>query len=480
LPNVNKKSLREEFDALKQEFESLAKKGKISSEARLLFKSMFTMFELVLAVFLEKQTKKTSRNSSIPSSQTDKDQSQKTSQTSRGKKELDKKFDNSRTVKSIEIAEVGVCQDCGEDLSDIKPDGHERRTKIDIIFEKTEEHIDAEVKTCPNCSSENKGEFPPEFFGPLQYGIGIKAYVISLVVSQMVALGRVKNMVKTLIGVTMSEATILSYILKLYEMLESWEKMAIEELIKTKASNLDETSLRVNKKNYWIHVYSSGTITLKFLHKKRGTEAIEDIGIIPRYGGVIIHDCWSPYFCYDNCLHAICGSHLLRDLQFIIDSNGYSFAGNMKKLLQETCRVVSDRKSKKLKSCEYANLQKRYRNILTRGEKELPEIPEKKSGKRGRIAKPDAHNLHERLRNHEEAVLLFAKNPHVSFTNNRAERDLRMDKVKQKVSGCFRSELLANVYCRVSSYLQTMKYLGYNPLVAIQMALKGDIPKISS
>ena len=124
---------------------------------------------------------------------------------------------------------------------------------------------------------------------------------------------------------------------------------------------------------------------------------------------------------------------------------------------------------------EYANLQRRYRNILSQGEKELPPIPSRQNGKRGRIAKTDAHNLWERLKEYETAVLLFAKLPHVSFTNNRAERDLRMSKVKQKVSGCFRAELLAQAYCRISSYLQTMANKGYNPLIAIQMALSGQI-----
>ena len=114
------------------------------------------------------------------------------------------------------------------------------------------------------------------------------------------------------------------------------------------------------------------------------------------------------------------------------------------------------------------------RNILTRGEKELPLIPIKPNGQRGNMAKSDAHNLWERLKKHETAVLLFSKNFAVSFTNNRAERDIRMAKVKQKVSGCFRTELYANAYCRISSYLQTMANKGHNPLIAIQMALSGE------
>ena len=148
----------------------------------------------------------------------------------------------------------------------------------------------------------------------------------------------------------------------------------------------------------------------------------------------------------------------------------------MQRLLKETAFRVAKRKRKKLTKKQYANLQKRYRNILTRGAKELPIIPPKPNGKKGKIAKSDAHNLWERLKEHEEAVLLFAKNAYVSFTNNRAERDLRMGKVKQKISGCFRNSNMAHAYCRISSYLQTMANKGYNPLIAIQMALEGNIP----
>jgi transposase len=148
----------------------------------------------------------------------------------------------------------------------------------------------------------------------------------------------------------------------------------------------------------------------------------------------------------------------------------------MKKLLLENCRKVAERKEKCLTAKEYANLQKRYRNIITRGGKELPDIPPKPKGKRGKMAKSDAHNLWERFQKYETAILLFAKEPHVPFTNNRAERDLRMAKVKQKVSGCFRRKQYAQAYCRISSYLQTMANQGINPLVAIQMALVDKIP----
>ena len=343
------------------------------------------------------------------------------------------------------------------------------------MFEKTIEHIDAEIKHCPSCQAAVKAPFPNEFQGPLQYGNGIKAFVICLLVTQMVALKRAQNMLKTLLGKVISETTMLSYVIRLYQALEQWELAAKETLLKQPALHTDETSLRVEKKNYWIHVYSAGDITLKCLHRKRGSEAMEDINLIPRYGGTIIHDCWASYLSYEHCSHGLCGSHILRELTFVIDSNNYRWARNMKKLLQEACRQVSKSKRKQLTQQQYARLQRRYRNILTRGETEMPTVLKKTTGRRGRIAKSDAHNLLERLVKYEGAALLFACNPHVAFTNNRAERDLRMAKVKQKISGCFRNQKYAHAYCRISSYLQTMANKGVNSLVAIQMALSGEI-----
>ena len=475
MPSVNKQSLRQEFDQLRMRFDNLSTEGKISPEASALIQAMIMLFELLIAVFMEKNTRKNNRNSSIPSSQTEKDTTAVTGTNGKGKKQNDALSGNTRTVETTQIAKVKDCEFCGEALDDIPVTSHERRTKIDIIFEKVVNHVDAEIKICPHCDMPNKGRFPEDLPGPLQYGPGIKGYVVNLLIAQMVSLKRVQLMIQTLIGQILSEATILKYVIQLHLALERWEQSCVEQVLKMPSMHVDETSLRVDRKNHWIHVYSAGDITLKFLHINRGLEAIEEIGIIPRYGGAIIHDCWKSYLSYDHCGHGLCGSHLLRELTFIIDSNGYAWAVNMKRLLKETCKVVAKSPSKQLHEQEYKNLRKRYRNILTRGEKELPPIPAKQHGKRGKVAKSDAHNLWERLKEHESAVLLFAKLPHVSFTNNRAERDLRMSKVKQKVSGCFRKTIYAKAYCRISSYLQTMANKGYNPLVAIQMAFSGQI-----
>jgi transposase len=475
--NIDKTSVRNEFDRLKADFETLSAAGKVSPELKMLMNSMFMMMELILSIFMERRTKKNSKNSHIPSSQTGNDNSSlpKTRGKGKGKNTSNDVANNQRTTETITIATVLNCDVCGEPLDKTPCAHHERRTKIDIVFEKTVEHFDAEVKQCPSCDATVKGQFPSDMPGPLQYGNGLKAFIINLIVCQMVSLNRVQNLVKSIMGVVIAEATLLRYIIRLHNALEGWEVQATNQILTMPSLHVDETSLRVDRKNHWIHVYSSGDITLKFLHQKRGKEAIEEIGIIPRYGGAIVHDCWSSYLSYSHCNHGLCGSHLLRELTFVIEANSYAWARNMKRFLQETCVKVSKNNEKRLTDKELANLQKRYRNILTRGDKELPPIPPKPSGKRSKIAKSDAHNLWERLKKHETAVLLFAKDPHVAFTNNRAERDLRMAKVKQKVSGCFRVEIYAKAYCRISSYLQTMGNKGVNPLIAIQMALAGKI-----
>lgn len=479
MATVDKTSVRQEVNRLKMEFEQLCSDGKVSSEIRMVMNSLLVVVELILSIFLEKKTRKTSKNSSLPSSQTEKDKTSKPDTKGKGDK-LTGEVSNTRIKKTVTVVKVDTCDVCGTALDNIPCHEHERRTKIDIVFEKVVEHIDAEVKQCPNCQATVKGTFPQDMPGKLQYGNGLKAFAIHLIISQMVALNRVQKQISAMIGAVISEATLLKFVWRLHQALEFWEAEAIENLLQAPSLHVDETSFRVERKNHWIHVYSAGGTTLKLLHQKRGKEAIVGLNIIPRYGGVIIHDCWASYLSYDHCGHGLCGSHLLRELVFIIDANGYRWGRNMKKLLQETCRIVAKREEKCLTDKEYANLQKRYRNILTRGYKEMPAILPKAKGKRGKMAKSDAHNLWDRLSKYETAVLLFAKMPYVPFTNNRAERDLRMAKVKQKISGCFRSKQHAEAYCRISSYLQTMASQGVNPLVAIQIALASQIPETNS
>ena len=475
MATVNKASLRTEFDALKARFESLCAEGKMSPESRALFDALLMLFELLMAVFMEKHTAKSPANSGLPPSQSPDDATARTRPGAKGKGPAsnEARAANTRTRTYVTELRVDACARCGEDLTDTACTGHERRTLIDIEFVKVVRHADADIKHCARCHTETRARFPDTMPGPLQYGPGVKAYVVHLLVAQMLSLKRVAQSMHALIGQLLSEATLLGYVAQLHQALAQWEHHAIERLLAAPAMHVDETSLRVDRKNHWIHVYSAGALTVKRLHPKRGCEAIEAIGIIPRYGGVAVHDCWASYLSYAHCDHALCGAHLLRELTFIVDAHDYAWAKRMKRLLLYVCHAVSKRDDKVLSEDEYKAVQKRYRTLLTQGERELPPIPPRQKGQRGKVAKSDAHNLWERLKKYESAVLRFAKHPDVAFTNNRAERDLRMSKVKQKVSGCFRTRKYAEAYCRISSYLQSMANQGYNPLVAIQIALAG-------
>ena len=334
MATLDRPSLRGEFERLKAEFERLSAAGKMPAETRTLCNALLMLFEVLMAIFMEKTTRKGSRNSSIPPSQTDKDDSAATRPGAQGKgvKQNEARSRHSRTVTTTEVAAADACAGCGADLGDTPSRCKQRRTRIDILFEKVVHHVDAQVKDCPRCRQRTTGRFPADMPGPLQYGNGIKAYAMNLLIAQMVPLDRVCKSLKTLIDVAISPATILKFVIRLHTALERWEASAIDELLRMPALNADETSLRVDRKNHWIHVYSGGEVTVKRLHRKRGCEAIDDIGIIPRYGGVVVHDCWASYLSCDHCGHALCGSHLLRELQFVIDSNQYTWASNMKRL----------------------------------------------------------------------------------------------------------------------------------------------------
>lgn len=218
MANLDKASVREEVGRLKADFDRLNAEGKISAEIRALMNSLFMIIELISAIFLERSTKKDSKNSSKPSSQTDKDESALSHPGSngKGKNENKDRARNTRVKETVTISQVLTCDVCAEDLSNVACIDHERRTKIDIVFEKVVDHVDAEVKHCPSCNTTVKGLFPSDRHGPLQYGDSLKAFVINLLVGQMVALNRVQKLIKSMIGVVIAEASLLKFVLRLH------------------------------------------------------------------------------------------------------------------------------------------------------------------------------------------------------------------------------------------------------------------------
>ena len=324
---------------------------------------MCRLLGIMVAIFLEKTTKKTSKNSSIPPSQTGKDETRKSPRKNRDTSAARNSMtgENFETTTVEEISTVEACGSCGADLSDIEPSAREQRVLLDIKFMVTKLKVVADIKDCPECRARTKGRFPENMPGPLQYGDGIKALVIDLLVAQMLSLRRCTELVQAMTDIKLSEATCLGYIDRLYDLLEPWEAAAKEHLLTRPALHVDETGFRVNKKNWWLHVTSDGSLTLKFLHRKRGKEAIDSFGIIPFYAGVLIHDRWAPYFAYKLCKHQVCGSHLLRDITFVVDSNNYRWARLMKKLLCESCDEVNKSETGVLSEAECRRYLKRYR-----------------------------------------------------------------------------------------------------------------------
>jgi hypothetical protein len=472
---MSKESIRNQIEKLQAESKNILNSNSVSSEIRLFINSMMTILEVIVAVLLEKKTRKNSSNSGLPPSRNEGPNGNRNKNTA-DRKSIGSQIGHTKNTETHEVVTPKECSKCQCDLRNTKAQDKESRQKTDIVYEIITHIVTAEIVECPDCGHINKGQFPKGMDGKVQYGNGIKATILNFLMVQMMSFERVQEHINGIIGRFISQAVMLKYVAQLSDGLKEWEEKQIAKLLASPVIHCDETSLRVNKLNHWIHSYSYEDTTLLFVHPKRGTEAINDINIIPQYGGTLVHDCWASYLSYNNTGHALCGGHLLRELKFVEDSVKHPWASKMKKLLQDACHLVNKRsQTKKLTSKEYKKLQSKYRKILAMGKKEMPPFPVK-NGKRGRTKCTDAQNLWLRLSQYEDSVLLFARVKEVDFTNNRAERDLRSSKLKQKVAGCFRTLEYAKHFCRISSYVKSMRYKGYSSFEAISLAVQGNIP----
>ena len=208
---------------------------------------------------------------------------------------------------------VETCEMCGADLSEGNAMDRERRILYDLTFTLVETRVEAEIKTCPRCQATTKGTFPDTMLGPLPYGLGLQADIITLLVAHMLFLRRAVALVAALCGRTLFEATCLGDIRLLHEALAPWEGAAITALLQRPALHADETGFRVKGKTQWLRVVTDWALTVRHVHPKRGRGAIEEIGIMPVYTGTLIHDCWTSSFADDQCTHQLCGSQLLRE-----------------------------------------------------------------------------------------------------------------------------------------------------------------------
>lgn len=316
------------------------------------------------------------------------------------------------------------------------------------------------VKKCPRCGRLVRAVAPPETPGPVQYGPRFRSLLVYLRDYQLLPYQRLTELCRDLLGAGVCKRTVETAGMQVYGALAPFEEAVRAGLLDAAVLHADETGMRVDGKLHWVHSLSTRALTLYQAHPKRGGEAIEANGILPAFQGVLVHDCWGPYFRYGG-EHALCGAHLLRELRGVCENEGQGWAYELSVLLEMMSKTAAARDATPL-SPEVADwFERMYDDILARGKLELAP-PEKTSGKRGRAKKSKSANLHERLETHRTAVLRCLRDPAVPFTNNRAEQDIRMVKLRQKTSGCARTFAGAQTFARIRSYISTSLKQGKN------------------
>ena len=266
-----------------------------------------------------------------------------------------------------------------------------------------------------------------------------------------------------------------------YERLEAVEQKIKEQIASAAVVNFDETALYCNRQRHWLHVASTPKLTAYSYHPKRGTEAMDAMNILPQFHGRAIHDYWKPYFTY-SCDHGLCNGHHLRELTFIAEQDQQEWASQMKALLLDIKDTVEhvQPQLKRLDDATIRKFERQYRRIIKTGHQENPSpVITNPTKKRGKPKQSSAKNLLDRFEKHPKEILAFMYDFNVPFDNNQGERDIRMMKVKQKISGCFRSGNGARYFCRIRGYISTAKKQGLNVLDAIQRIFDGNplIPK---
>ena len=340
--------------------------------------------------------------------------------------------------------------------------------KIEVIEHK------GEIKRCPVCGIENKAEFPEEARNIVQYGKQFKSLATYLKEYQYVSCERMSEFFRDVLSHSVSEATFKNFNEDCFNRLEEYEKEVKECLKSSPVVGCDKTGFSYNGKRHWLHVSSTKDLTYYSVEEKRGKEGMDHAGILPGFAGKAIHDYWSPYFKYD-CIHALCNAHHLRELTYIFEEEKQEWASKMIDLLLDIKGFIDT--TKPLRNCLATEIQckfeRKYDEIIEDGLKNFPAAPDVCSNKRGRKKQSKPKNLLDRLKKHKKEVLAFMYDFQVPFDNNQSERDLRMMKLKQKISGTFRSENGAKFFARIRSYISTVKKHGLNILQSIQNAFAG-------
>ena len=354
--------------------------------------------------------------------------------------------------------------------------GRERRQvqELPAVRLRVTEHRALRVR-CPRCHAVSVGAFPEEAPSRAQYGPQLRALAVYLVEEQLVPLGRVQQLLRDLVGVRLGRGTLVRWIQQASRVLAPVEAEVTAALRQAPVLHSDETGVRRGGTLAWVPVASTATLTRYAVHAKRGSEATDAMGILPDFTGVSVHDGWKPYQRYTQCRHALCAIHHLRELTFLEEQYHQPWASDLKRLLLEMKAATDQARSEGLRQLSAAGraaFVARYQAILAAGHAANPP-PERRPRQRGRVKQTPARNLLERLWLGQAQVLAFLDDLTIPFDNNQAERDLRVLKMQQKVSGCFRSDPGADAFARLRGYLATLRKQGQPLFAALQTIFFG-------
>ncbi|MEP7284219.1 MAG: IS66 family transposase [Chloroflexota bacterium] len=377
----------------------------------------------------------------------------------------------------IKVYPVIECQNCHTNLTEVEVTKVEKRQVFDlpeVALEVTEHQ--AEMKRCPVCGQATHAEFPAEVSQPTQYGPRFRAQMVFFNVYHFIPLERTAEIMSELYQQPVSDGTVYAAASEVAEQVASSNELVKVFLTETEAPvHFDETGARVNGKLVWLHSASTEQVTYYEIHPKRGGDATEAIGILPKRTGWSIHDAWLPYLTYLAAKHGLCNAHLVRELIFLIERQAQAWATDFLDLLLNMKEKVDEAKSQgqsTLSKLQLAAFEQCYNLIIEDGVQANPP-PVRRPNQRGRLKQSPARNLLDRLISHKDKVLAFLYDFSVPFDNNLAERDIRMVKVQQKVSGGFRSINGANAFCQIRSYISTARKNGQCVLDVLFHALRG-------